>query len=224
MLQVNPCIHHVDLQPFLCITGNLWIVIFALVNLVCILCVMLGFFHLIGWKIGALEAISITMLVGLSVDFILHISEAYSKSVCATPSNRAMEAIQRMGSPVVAAAITTIIACMPLVTATILVLKFFGIVVASSIALSVVFGLYFLAPMLMVMGPRKCAHTMSSFGWIGRLLCCIFGTSLRRATVLTSLMMGILVSGMVFNPPYWQYLNLAGDRAFTKNFSGTTLF
>jgi predicted RND superfamily exporter protein len=37
-------------------------------------------FTLVGWTMGIVEAVSITILVGLSCDFSLHLAEAYSHS------------------------------------------------------------------------------------------------------------------------------------------------
>ncbi|GMH36912.1 hypothetical protein BSKO_04785 [Bryopsis sp. KO-2023] len=173
-------------------TGNLCMALLALINLVCVISVMLGFFYLIGWEMGAIEAISVTILVGLSVDFALHISEAYLKSSADARRLRATEAIQRLGAPIFGAAITTILACLPLMMATILILKFFGIVVASSIALSILYGLGFLCPLLMLVGPDRqgCSGILPTKP--RKIVDVVFGTVLRRASVLSSLALGSL--------------------------------
>lgn len=174
--------------------------LFAVLNLAGIILAMLGFFYLIGWKLGAIEAISVTILVGLSVDFALHISEAYAKSKFRARGARTREAIQRMGPSIFAAALTTIIACLPLLLTTILVLKFFGIVVATSIALSVVYGLYFFCPMLMTMGPNEDSNATGRLDTrLGCLWAVFWGSGLRRGSFLTAVGVGAVVSFLFSN-------------------------
>jgi predicted RND superfamily exporter protein len=33
-----------------------------------------------GWQLGAMEAISMTLLVGLSVDYVFHMADAYTEA------------------------------------------------------------------------------------------------------------------------------------------------
>ena len=48
--------------------------------MVCINVLVLGLYHVMGWTLGAIEGVSITVLVGLSVDFCIHFSEAFVMS------------------------------------------------------------------------------------------------------------------------------------------------
>ena len=48
--------------------------------MVCINILVLGLYHVMGWTLGAIEGVSITVLVGLSVDFCIHFSEAFVMS------------------------------------------------------------------------------------------------------------------------------------------------
>eukprot|EP00803_Ostreobium_quekettii_P001213 evm.model.scf_206EXC.9 EVM.evm.TU.scf_206EXC.9 scf_206EXC:105101-116496(-) len=68
------------LLAILVFTGSPRLSFIAVLNLACIVVSMLGFFYLLGWTLGVVEAISVTILVGMSVDFTLHVSEAYSNS------------------------------------------------------------------------------------------------------------------------------------------------
>ena len=40
-------------------------------------CMVLGVFYLAGWELGAIEALSLSILVGSSVDYCVHIVEGY---------------------------------------------------------------------------------------------------------------------------------------------------
>lgn len=41
------------------------------------LCLVLAVFYWAGWELGAIEAISLSILVGSSVDYCVHIVEGY---------------------------------------------------------------------------------------------------------------------------------------------------
>lgn len=52
----------------------------GLLVLIANLTTSVGFFWILGWKIGAVEAIGITILVGLSVDYLFHVAAAFAHS------------------------------------------------------------------------------------------------------------------------------------------------
>lgn len=61
-------------------TGSLVVMALAAATMVCINVLVLGLYHAMGWRLGAVEGVSITVLVGLSVDFVIHFSEAFVRS------------------------------------------------------------------------------------------------------------------------------------------------
>jgi predicted RND superfamily exporter protein len=66
------------------------------------------------WELGIVEAISLTILVGLSCDFGLHLAESYAQSPLTDRKARAMDSVQRMGSPICSAALTTVLGVLPM--------------------------------------------------------------------------------------------------------------
>jgi len=77
----------------------------------CIACVavdFIGFMVLSGWSLGIVESICMTVVVGLSVDYIVHIAHAYVRSKSDTNEKRIGEALQRMGVSVACGALTSI--------------------------------------------------------------------------------------------------------------------
>jgi predicted RND superfamily exporter protein len=61
-------------------TGSVVVTALATVTMLCMNILVLGLYFAMGWKLGAIEGVSITVLVGLSVDFLLHFSEAFVMS------------------------------------------------------------------------------------------------------------------------------------------------
>lgn len=61
-------------------TGSLVVTGLAAATMLCINVLVLGLYDAMGWQIGAVEGVSITVLVGLSIDFCIHFSEAFVMS------------------------------------------------------------------------------------------------------------------------------------------------
>jgi hypothetical protein len=60
----------VALLSLIVVVGNVVTSLFATLVIIVNICVVLALFWLLGWQLGAIEAISITVLVGLSVDYV----------------------------------------------------------------------------------------------------------------------------------------------------------
>jgi len=59
----------------LCIsTGNPLVSFFAISNILCITGCILGLTIVLGWELGVIESVSCTIMVGLSVDYIVHLA------------------------------------------------------------------------------------------------------------------------------------------------------
>ena len=62
---------------------------------------------LLGWELGVLEALVITLTVGLSIDFTIHLAVAYKVSPHADRRARSRDAVSMVGAAVTMAALTT---------------------------------------------------------------------------------------------------------------------
>lgn len=116
----------------------------------------LAFFRLMGWELGIVEAISITVLVGLSVDYCLHLGDAYTHSRAKSGKRypRTRDAITDMGAAIVGGAATTIGSSVMLLFCTIQIFTKFGLIVTVNTAFSIVLTIFVFCPLLMVCGPQ----------------------------------------------------------------------
>lgn len=48
-------------------------------------CLVVGIFYVLGWEIGGVEAVSLSILVGSSVDYCVHLVEGYILAANACP-------------------------------------------------------------------------------------------------------------------------------------------
>lgn len=89
-------------------TGNVYISVFAIVTITCALGVTVGSLVLMGWKLNILESITLSVSVGLSVDFALHYGVAYVLAADKTNRKSRVEfSMVGMSSAITMAAFTT---------------------------------------------------------------------------------------------------------------------
>jgi len=186
-------------------TGDLHMSVLTLINLISIVVCELACFYLFGWQLGIVEAISLTVLVGLSCDFGLHLAESFSHSpfesrndvlriwltgyiedlTGASVQERATDSLCRVGSPICSAAFTTMLGVVPMLFCIIQILLKFGMIIPLNMMLSIVFGLHFFTPLLIVFGPDKRGTTRLRTAMTGsenilRIQHFIFGSTGRR--------------------------------------------
>ena len=150
----------------------------VLLELASILCMILSVFHLSGWELGVVEAVALTTLVGLAVDFGLHLAEAYamcghedledaidsgcalvdSSDISSTSARakrllRAQVSAAAIAPAIVAAAGSTVAALVPMCFCKLVLLKRFALIIIIALALSAFLGLHLLVPLFMCSAP-----------------------------------------------------------------------
>jgi len=73
--------------------------VFATLSILCTMISVIGFTTMVGWDLGSIEAILISILAGFSVDYVVHLAHAFSHSY-GTAHERTVAAFSEMGSPV----------------------------------------------------------------------------------------------------------------------------
>merc|ERR1712150_455250 len=99
---------------------------------------MIGFMALQGWSIGAIEAISLNIIVGLSVDYSLHMGHSYQHSRSKKRSFRVQTALSEIGFSTLASALTTTGSMLILLFCTIVVFVVIGTIVSVTVLVSIV--------------------------------------------------------------------------------------
>ena len=110
--------------------------------------------EMLGWSLGILEAISVVIIVGFSVDYVVHLANHYVESVYQDRYRRMKDALTSIGISIVSGAITTIGSSIFLLMATILFYEKFAILVLSTILFSLYFSLVFFVSINHWIGPN----------------------------------------------------------------------
>lgn len=146
-------------------THNAWLMLFTVGCILCIVACLLGLFVVWGWSLGALEAISVPLVVGLSVDYALHLGHSYNHAGSADPDDpthkpsfdrvaRMRAALIQIGPSVVSAAATTIGAMFVLYFCQIHVFKEIGIIVSVTLLLGIYFSICVFSALCFMFGPE----------------------------------------------------------------------
>lgn len=86
----------ISLLSLLAFTSNVLVALLALMSQLATVFSMLALYYLMGWQMGVVEAISVSILIGLSVDYFFHLAEAYSISPAYGRRERTRDALTRM--------------------------------------------------------------------------------------------------------------------------------
>ena len=118
------------------------------------LLVLLGTMHVLGVPLGITAALALALVLGMSVDYIIHLAHAYKNSMFADRYHKSRAAVFARGQSIASAAATTLGAVLPLLWAQLLPLRQFGTVFALVTLISLAFAFFFLG-ILMVIGPLR---------------------------------------------------------------------
>lgn len=120
-------------------TRKLHISIFATASILCVLISVIGSVTMLGWTLGVIEAILISILAGFSVDYVIHLAHAYVEAEGDTET-RVKEAFEDMGTSVFSGMLTSVVASIPLFFCTLTFFAKFGTFLCLTIALSWIFA------------------------------------------------------------------------------------
>uniref|UniRef100_A0A673H202 Protein dispatched homolog 3-like n=1 Tax=Sinocyclocheilus rhinocerous TaxID=307959 RepID=A0A673H202_9TELE len=126
-----------------------------LLSILGMVCLVVAVMYWLGWEMGAVEAISLSILVGSSVDYCLHLVEGYLLAGDSSIKRqlRTLEAANHVGVAIVSSAVTTVISTIPLFFCVIVPFAKFGQIVAINTAISIAFTLTVTTALLATMGP-----------------------------------------------------------------------
>ena len=115
---------------------------------------VVGIIPLAGWKLGILESLNLTLVVGLAVDYVVHLADGYVRSQKHSRGNKVRETLGHVGISVLSGACTTIGASIFMLFARILFFFQFGIFIFCTIGLSIFYALFFFTTILALVGPE----------------------------------------------------------------------
>jgi len=155
-------------------TWNVLLGIFGVGSVLMTVCMSVAFICLMGWTLGIIEAIVLIVIVGISVDYAVHIVHAYNHAYEApdkTPAEvreaKSHTAVGSMGISLLSGMATSVGAAIFLWFCQVSFFRKFGQFLMITLILSLIVTLFFLIPLLIGLGPRH-----HSAGWLFQKLGC----------------------------------------------------
>uniref|UniRef100_H3AV32 Dispatched RND transporter family member 3 n=2 Tax=Latimeria chalumnae TaxID=7897 RepID=H3AV32_LATCH len=155
-------------------TTHIFLLLPVVLTILGVIFLVVAIMYWSGWEMGAVEAISLSILVGSSVDYCVHLVEGYllagdnlsvdqltDKSTLR--KQRTLGAIKHVGVAIVSSALTTVIATIPLFFCIIAPFAKFGKIVALNTGISILYTLTVSTALLSLVGPCTFSRTRTSF-------------------------------------------------------------
>ncbi|XP_030842420.1 protein dispatched homolog 1-like [Strongylocentrotus purpuratus] len=133
---------------------NVLVTIYAMYAIACAVFVVIASVVLLGWELNIFESTVLSLAVGLSVDFTVHLGVAYRQATESDRTSRSMHALQTLGSAVTLAALTTLVAGGCMLPATVLSYVQLGTFLMIVMVVSWVYGLFLFISLCRTIGPQ----------------------------------------------------------------------
>merc|ERR1711920_552047 len=171
----------------LCLATTNWIM--ASLSLLCIIAILIvfaGCLPIFGFSFGIFESVGLIVVLGLSVDYTVHIAHSYNEArivgscegTASERAQRASHAMTEMGISVLSGAITTLLASLFLLPSKFMFYHVFGIFMLTTVVVSSLISLTLLPALLMLFGPAGSAGDLiwiqQAMDWVSSRIgqCC----------------------------------------------------
>uniref|UniRef100_A0A3Q3KCJ4 Protein dispatched homolog 1 n=3 Tax=Monopterus albus TaxID=43700 RepID=A0A3Q3KCJ4_MONAL len=135
-------------------TWNVIISLYAILSIAGTIFVTVGSLVLLGWELNVLESVTISVAVGLSVDFAVHYGVAYRLAPDSDREGKVIFSLSRMGSAIAMAALTTFVAGAMMMPSTVLAYTQLGTFMMLIMCISWAFATFFFQCMCCCLGPQ----------------------------------------------------------------------
>ena len=134
-------------------TLNIIVAIYATISVAGIIICVIGVMQLSGWEFGITESISCVILIGFSVDYVVHLAAHYCHSTYDNRFDRMRESLKQIGISIFGGAITTLLAGFALFFCVVIFYTKFAVLITSSIIYSFSWSLLFFTCLCFAFGP-----------------------------------------------------------------------
>ena len=133
-------------------------IIQALITLFCVSIIILSMLtieYFLGWEIGVSESISMVLLIGFSVDYVVHLSADYVHSAHPSRHGRMQEAYEAMGVSILSGCFTTFGSGVFLFGGEMVTFRKFAVIITCTVTISFCVAMLFFGSIMHAMGPEK---------------------------------------------------------------------
>eukprot|EP00039_Didymoeca_costata_P004170 m.71768 g.71768 ORF g.71768 m.71768 type:complete len:1159 (+) comp12276_c0_seq1:222-3698(+) len=135
------------------VTGNPYMALLTVGTILLIVADVMAFTVIAGYRLGVVEAVNYVVVIGLSIDYCVHMGEAYTEADAEDRINRVRSMVGKMAVSVLSGALSTMGCVFFMFFAPNLFFFKFASFVFVTIALSCLYALVFFPAMLATIGP-----------------------------------------------------------------------
>ena len=146
-------------------TLNILVATIAVISITGIILCVLGVMKLCGWEFGVVESIGCVILIGFSVDYVVHLANHYVESTFPGRFKRMEDSLKQIGISVLGGAITTLGAGFFLFFCTIVFFTKFAILITTTIIFSLLFSTLFFSALSHIIGPQNKTGDLRPLLW-----------------------------------------------------------
>ena len=106
-----------------------------------------------GWQLGMSESLCFIMGVGLSVDYVIHLSTCYQESTQSSRNDKMKDAYREMGVSILGGTVSTLGTGVFMVFSDLVVSYKMGIIIVATVFFSFNISMLFFGAMLHTIGP-----------------------------------------------------------------------
>lgn len=139
----------------LIVTRNLIVTICSIFNVAVIIASMATFMVWDGQKMGVYQSLALVMLVGFSVDYVLHLGTDFMHSPAELRDQKMRQSFREMGVSILSGSITTIGCGFWLLFAQVIMFKIFGFVIVLTIIMAFLMSMGTFGAMMHALGPQR---------------------------------------------------------------------
>lgn len=134
-------------------TGNIIIGTYAILCCAFIVFGVVMVMQVNGWEIGVSESLGVVILIGFSIDYVVHLSAHYVHSPFPTREQKMHHAFKEMGVSIFSGALTTLGAGIFLYPALLRIFRKFSIIIVFTVIFALFYSLLFFGALAHIMGP-----------------------------------------------------------------------
>lgn len=135
-------------------TKNIVTGFLATLNICVVTVSVVGLIPMAGWKLGVLESLNLSLVVGLAVDYVVHLAEGYHSSPATDRLTRTRDMLDHVGISILSGALTTLGAAAFMFAAVILFFMQFGLFMFATIGFSLFYSIFGFCVLMGLWGPQ----------------------------------------------------------------------
>lgn len=135
-------------------TMNIWVAIFSTATIISIVTCIVGFMKLYGWELGVTESVAMVILIGFSVDYVVHLANSYVESHFQSRQHRTQHAVLEMGISVISGAMTTFLSSIFLWFPVVRFYYKFAALMMTTVTWSIIWSMTFFLAVSFAVGPE----------------------------------------------------------------------